>query len=264
MPTTPNDKFEYPTKASATWYKKGEVIDVEGLDVEQEFDGMVDWLEQIEVSLTGQVATVGDLPPPDPDAVNERTGDRRVYHVLSEGALYRDDGTQWTEAITSSVTVENSGTELGDVTRFNFRTGLDAVLDAGGEEVAIDVGKNLAPETVDVEVEFSTPIYVDLASANAATTEGPGDMVFITGGGADAAGLYYHDGTAWNILASGGTGATNLSELAIDANKDWGGYSITNAGTLSGKTVTATEAMNVPVYSGADPATGNFWIRSDR
>lgn len=264
MPTTPNDKFEYPTKKSPTWYKNGEVVDVEGLDVEQEYDGMVDWLEQLEVSLTGQVDTVGDLPPPDPDAVNERTGDRRLYYVRDEGALYRDDGTQWTEAITSTVTVEDAGSELGDVTRFNFRTGLDAMLDAGGEEVAIDVGENLSPQSVDVEFDFTAPIYTDLATANATITEGAATLVFITGGGADAAGLYYHDGTGWNILSSGSGGATSLSELAINANKDWGGYSITNAGTLQGNTVTATEALNVPVYSGSDPATGNFWIRSDR
>lgn len=264
MPTTPNDKFEYPTKASATWYKKGEVIDVEGLDVEQEFDGMVDWLEQIEVSLTGQVETVGDLPPPDPDAENKRTGDRRVYLVLDEGSLYRDDGTEWTEAITSSVTVEDGGTEIGDVTRFNFRTGLDAAMSSGGSEVAIDIGDKLSPNAIDVEFEFTAPIYPDLAGANASVSEGPGDLVFITGGGTDAAGLYYHDGSGWNILSSGSSGATSLSELAINSNKDWGGYSITSAGTLEGETVTATKAMNVPVYSGGDPDTGNFWLRSDR
>lgn len=265
MPETPHERFEYPTKAHPAWFQKGAVIDADGREIEQEYDGIVDWLEQLEISVTGQVETLQDLPEPDPEVVNERTGDQRLYLVKDESVLYQDTGEEWEAIGLSELEIEDDGLTIGEVSRFNFSNQIDASLEGDGETVRIDAeidDEDIAPDTVDVGVELNVPAYSETADAE--DDYGSGSMVYITGSGADPAGLYYSTESGWDRLESGSSGATSLSELAININKDWQGYNITNAGDVSADSVAAASAMDIPVYDGSDPADGNIWIRSDR
>lgn len=96
MPSeTPEGHFEYPDLHELRWYKNGEVIEIEGTTAEQTHDGIVDWLEQLEIRLTGIVEEFGDLPSPDPERVDPRTGNERIYLVRNRETFYRDAGDQW-------------------------------------------------------------------------------------------------------------------------------------------------------------------------
>lgn len=265
MPETPHQQFEYPPKAYPAWFRNGAIIDADGTDIEQEYDGIVDWLQQLEVSVTGQVETYADLPDPDPDIENERTGDRRVYLVADEAILYRDSGESWDPVGSGQFEVEDNGTPLGDATTLDLRNQLEVSVNTSGDNGAtanINVSEPFEPEVLNVGVELNIPKYDE--TANADTTEGASNIIYISGSGSDASGLYYYDGSAWNRLEAGSSGAGALSELSIDTNKNWQSYDITNAGTVNADTVTADSAMNVPVYDGSDPSNGTFWIRSDR
>lgn len=261
MPTTPHDRFEYPPKAYPGWFRNGAIIDAEGVEITQEYDGIADWLQQLEISVTAQVETIDDLPEPNPDVVNPRTGDRRVYIVASEGSLYRDTGDDWEPIISSSMDIEESGTTLGEVSRLNFRDGLDTTVSGLGRETAtVDISDDIEPETVNVGLELNVPAFGTTDEANAESA----NLIYVTGSGTDAAGLYYHDDSGWNHLESGSSGATSISELDIDASKAWGGYDITGVGDIGANSVSADSALSIPVYSGSDPDEGNLWIRSDR
>lgn len=94
---TPEGHFEYPELNDGRWYENGTIIEVDGVSQAQSHDGIVDWLEQLEIRLTGIVETEADLPSPDADRTDDRTGNERIYLVRSENVLYRDTGTAWVQ-----------------------------------------------------------------------------------------------------------------------------------------------------------------------
>lgn len=111
MPSTPHDRFEYPPAEDPLWYKKGmkrsDLSEQARKSIppeyfEQRYEGFVDWLESLEISVQGMVRTRGDLPTPDPDETatwtlpngNDAT-QRRVFIILNEDAIVYDNGTSW-------------------------------------------------------------------------------------------------------------------------------------------------------------------------
>lgn len=104
---TDQGHFEYPAPHEQRWYKNGELIDIDGNVAEQTHDGIVDWLEQLELRLTGVVEQFGDLPDPNPDKQDPRTGNERIYLVRNRETFYRDTGTEWV------VTGGNQGDAVG-------------------------------------------------------------------------------------------------------------------------------------------------------
>ena len=77
------------------------------------------------------------------------------------------------------------------------------------------------------------PTYDNITNA----PDKEGSFAYATGDGATSEGVYwYKDGVGWQDVSGGGSGVTALSGLSIDADKDWGGFSITNFGTLNGVT----------------------------
>lgn len=88
---TPEGHFEHPDLHDQRSYKRGVIIDGE----EQQHDGIVNWLEQLEIRLTGIVQSTVDLPEADPDKTDHRTGNERIYAVRNDRTLRRDTGTEW-------------------------------------------------------------------------------------------------------------------------------------------------------------------------
>lgn len=111
MPRTTYNWFEFPPAEYPLWKEKGMQRASLSEDAqrnippeifEQEYEGYVDWLERLELSLTGVVTVRGDLPDPDPDATFEyenpqedRSTQRRLFVILHENVLVYDDGQQW-------------------------------------------------------------------------------------------------------------------------------------------------------------------------
>lgn len=106
------------------------------------------------------------------------------------------------------------------------------------------------------------PTYDDVTLAE----EKSGSLLYATGEGPSTEGVYrYEDGVGPVAVGGGsGGGASDLSGLTIDTSKDWGGFSITNFGSLNGVTVESHSArhesggndeLNVTDLSGslADP-----------
>lgn len=92
---TPAGHFQYPDLHDLRWYKNGEDIEIDGTVRTQGHDGIVDWLEQLEIRLTGVVERFDNLPQPDEDEVDPRTGNERIYLVRNRESFYRDTGSQW-------------------------------------------------------------------------------------------------------------------------------------------------------------------------
>lgn len=63
------------------------------------------------------------------------------------------------------------------------------------------------------------------------------------------------------LSTSGGTVSGNIDIEQANLNVSDG--NINTNQEVSGNTVTADSAMNIPVYSGSDPDNGNIWIRED-
>jgi hypothetical protein len=111
MPRTRYNWFEFPPAEYPLWKEKGMQRASLSEDAqrnippeifEQEFEGYVDWLERLELSITGVVNTRGDLPDPDPEATyvyenpqEDRATQRRLFVILHENVLVYDDGQQW-------------------------------------------------------------------------------------------------------------------------------------------------------------------------
>lgn len=96
MPSdTPQGHFEYPDLNEPRWYQNGERIEIDGTTEEQTHDGIVDWLEQLEIRLTGVVNTFDELPDPDASRRDHQTGNERIYLVRNRETFYRDDGDEW-------------------------------------------------------------------------------------------------------------------------------------------------------------------------
>lgn len=92
---TPRGHFQYPDVSDLRWYENGRVIEVDGTVAEQEHDGIVDWLNQLEIRLTGIVDRFEDLPTPDGSRIDPRTGNERIYLVRNRDTFYRDTGDEW-------------------------------------------------------------------------------------------------------------------------------------------------------------------------
>jgi len=99
-------------------------------------------------------------------------------------------------------------------------------------------------DVVDAVNRLGLPVYADNANAVVSDAE----MWFNDGSGPDSAGVYYYDGGVQGPLESGsGSAPGKLSGLTIDTDKDWGGYDITNLGTVGADVVQTDEILTSKV-----------------
>jgi len=69
--------------------------------------------------------------------------------------------------------------------------------------------------------------------------------------------IYYYDGTAWKAF-----GISKLSELAIDIDKNWGGYNITNLGAGAHDVNAKLDEIATKVSKAGDVMTGRLYVRT--
>lgn len=85
-------------------------------------------------------------------------------------------------------------------------------------------GVDLFMNKSDVLSEHHLPAYDNTTNAPAA----PGNIIRITGAGADDEGVYVYNGTNYIKLSE----ELTLDDIAIDSSRDWGGFNINNVGEL--------------------------------
>lgn len=82
--------------------------------------------------------------------------------------------------------------------------------------------------------ELQTPVFDELDEID----ESPQNLVQITGDGADDRGLYnYFDSVGWERIGA----QTTLSDIAIETDKDWRGYSLSNIGALETSSLSVSD-----------------------
>lgn len=87
-----------------------------------------------------------------------------------------------------------------------------------------------------------------------ATADAPAverSVIIISGVGTETEGIYRHDGTSYSKIG----GATALSDITIDAARDWGGHGIANLGPID-STQVSTPDLRVTQGNGLIGSTG--------
>lgn len=256
MPRTKYNFFEFPPAEYPLWKHKGmqraslseeAQRNIPPEIFEQEFEGYVDWLERMELSITGVVSVRGDLPDPDPEATyvyenlqEDRSTQRRLFVILHERVLVYDDGQQWVtlfgrgrrDARAPAHHVEEVTAPEGEIDRFQSRdVNTDALRKHGNEVYAPELIEYYDHEEAGnrgnpLDVSIDTRDYREsgeiLLKAHLRTTgsDGPAD-IFLRSAGYD--GSQYHQ---VNMSGSGISTQDDRTEWKLGEIRDeFGEYS---------------------------------------
>ena len=164
---------------------------------------------------------------------------------------WNDANGEWdVDATVTWDTDPGSGNDISiEYTTYNFAPTIVQEKYSDSKAIAAMDGASITPNRVQTSVELKGPVYDALADHPAPSF---GDMAIASGDGTDSFGQYVYDGTQWSGPFSSGVSA--LSGLTIDADKDWGGYSITNLGAPPGDNAAARQ---IDVDNTVDSAAGN-------